>query len=208
MIREVMTDVDRHRNAFHVRMTEGRYIGHHGRTGALLVMTSKGILRGTGARRVPEAERWTKDGWSELRGLPWEIKARTRTTPKPVLGDEEVGQEVIPRPLLSPGEKRKMYVMTTDVKHWGPTEGCRGCESVIVHGRVLGGCSHNDECRARIEELMSRDELGRRRLERQRRKDRDPDEPEAADAAPEVGPEEELPAEVAAGAEIRPATAR
>ena len=35
----------------------GRFLGHHGRTGALLVMTLEGILRGAGVRRFPEESR-------------------------------------------------------------------------------------------------------------------------------------------------------
>ena len=44
----------------------GRYIGHHGRTGSLLVMTDSGVKRGTGIRRLSPADQWIVDGWSEL----------------------------------------------------------------------------------------------------------------------------------------------
>ena len=53
MIREAQTSQQRHANAFQIKMVEGRYIGHHGRTGALLVLTSDGVKRGVGARRLP-----------------------------------------------------------------------------------------------------------------------------------------------------------
>ena len=42
------------RGSYEQAEKEGRYICHHGRTGALLVMTTEGILRGSGARRIPE----------------------------------------------------------------------------------------------------------------------------------------------------------
>ena len=44
-----------HKNALHPKMLEGRYIGHHGRTGALLVITPEGVKRGTGVRRMLES---------------------------------------------------------------------------------------------------------------------------------------------------------
>ena len=31
-------------------LKEGRYVGHHGRTGSLMLMTSQGVKRGTGFR--------------------------------------------------------------------------------------------------------------------------------------------------------------
>ena len=46
------------------------YIGHHGRTGSLLVITAEGVQRGTGIRRLGPAERWVMDGWDDQRGFP------------------------------------------------------------------------------------------------------------------------------------------
>ena len=42
MIREAQTAQQRHRNAFEAKMIYGRYIGHHGRTGSLLVLNEDG----------------------------------------------------------------------------------------------------------------------------------------------------------------------
>ena len=49
----------RRKRDLEARMIEGRYIGHHARTGALLVITSDGVKKGASFRRLPEAERWT-----------------------------------------------------------------------------------------------------------------------------------------------------
>ena len=43
-----------HFDALELKMVEGRYLGHHGRTGALLAITSEGVRRGKGLRRLPE----------------------------------------------------------------------------------------------------------------------------------------------------------
>ena len=66
------------RGAYHPVMQEGRYLGHHGRTGALLIMTDQGVVRGSGARRVPEERRWSLEGWDNLRGLPWDVQPPER----------------------------------------------------------------------------------------------------------------------------------
>ena len=60
-------------------MREGFYIGHHARSGALLLMTENGVIRGNGVRRLPEDQRWDKENVTKLVGLPWEIKARNPT---------------------------------------------------------------------------------------------------------------------------------
>ena len=79
------------KNALAVVTQEGRYIGHHGRSGALLVLTSEGVKRGTSFRRVPSSEKWIKEGWGKLRGLPWEIQARAPRVP--AIGDDERPRE-------------------------------------------------------------------------------------------------------------------
>ena len=45
-------------------LKEGRYIGHHGRTGALLVVPERVV------RRLPEDEQWNRQGMGEPEGLP------------------------------------------------------------------------------------------------------------------------------------------
>eukprot|EP00434_Breviolum_minutum_P042976 symbB.v1.2.038276.t1/scaffold5896.1/size48089/1 len=46
----------------------GRYIGHHGRTGSLLVITADGVQRGTGIRRLGPAERRTAKSKAQQSG--------------------------------------------------------------------------------------------------------------------------------------------
>ena len=81
MIREAQTSQQRHRTAFEAKMIYGRYIGHHGRTGALLVLTEDEVKRGVGVRRLAIQERWNKEGWDKLRGLPWDVKSRETLSP-------------------------------------------------------------------------------------------------------------------------------
>ena len=54
----------------------GRYLGHHARTGSILIMTTEGVVKNTGFRRTNEENRWTVDRWNALRGLPWDVTER------------------------------------------------------------------------------------------------------------------------------------
>ena len=122
----------------------GRYIGHHGRTGSLLVITAEGVQRGTGIRRLGPAERWVMDGWDDQRGLPWEVAAR-----RPA----ERQEALIGEPRL-------------EERMWKSMEQ----QTVALVARVCCWTSqqclpHTEACRTRLLELMSRDEQGRTRLE-------------------------------------------
>ena len=54
-------------------MIEVRYVGHHARTGSVMGLTSEGVKLGSAVKRLPESQRWTLDGRSDLKGLPWEL---------------------------------------------------------------------------------------------------------------------------------------
>ena len=184
----------------------GRYIGHHGRTGWLLVMTDSGVKRGTGIRRLSPADQWIVEGWSELRGLPWEVAARRPGERAPALiGEDRL--EVPDQPArvqLLPPELRRMYIRKQDVQRYGSTEGCPGCTCVLLDGPTTR--PHTEACRARMVGLMQQDDQGRDRLEahgrRKRERQEAPEQPvleqdvaaeAAAGAPPAVERQEELP---------------
>ena len=81
----------------------------------------------------------------------------------------EAPQPILPQVVAQEAQRRGVYVLTPDVKYFNPTPGCRGCDSVVQHGKVLPGLSHTQTCRERFERLLEGDEAGRRRLERIRR---------------------------------------
>ena len=171
------------KNSFEAVMQEGRYIGHHGRTGALLCITPEGVKRGKSFRRLPAEERWVTEGWSALKGLPWEIKARASRVP--AIGDGEATPVV--RPLMVPeAGPRRLYVLSGDVDKYGPTPGCPACDSVSITGRVHPGQPHTEACRQRMERLLAEDDEGQQRLQAQRRRGRPgATRPEEAGPGPE-----------------------
>ena len=42
---------------YEARLLEGRYVGHHTRTNAALIMTTRGVVRACGFNRRPASER-------------------------------------------------------------------------------------------------------------------------------------------------------
>ena len=164
------------RGSYEPAMKEGRYIGHHGRTGSILVMTPDGILRGSGARRMPEENRWPKEGWDSLKGYPWDVapKGRAKIQKDLVSGADASRLQLPSMPVLAAApQERRMYITRADVERFGPTDLCPGCTSVALGGRA--DVAHNDQCRLRIAELLSQTDAGRERLERHRRKRRQQD---------------------------------
>ena len=51
----------------------GLCIGHHARTGSILIMTTDGVVKAAGGRRMNEENRWNAENWNALRGLLWNV---------------------------------------------------------------------------------------------------------------------------------------
>ena len=154
-------------------MLPGRYIGHHTRTGAVLVMTTQGVLRGMAFNRRPEGERWTTDDWDRLKGLPWDMVPRTSAGREAeVFADKEaVGLPITPAPpqpsTAAPGKAKERYVLRADIDKFGPTPDCSGCADYTAKGLgtvLTAQRAHNPECRERIGKLEDLSMPGASRL--------------------------------------------
>ena len=137
-------------------------MGHHGRTGSLMLMTSQGVKRGIGFRRMPNADRWDPTGWDQLRGIPWELSA-----PRPVAGERLIGEDrlVVPPPppeaRVAPPQRRKLYIRREDVHKHGASEGCPGCTCVLENRgttvpQLVGQESLRQWRKTRLEQRESR----------------------------------------------------
>jgi hypothetical protein len=60
------------------KMFKGRYVGHHSRHGSVLVMTTTGVAVASSYHRLPDGERWSRDGWDKLKGFPWDVRPTHR----------------------------------------------------------------------------------------------------------------------------------
>ena len=120
-----------------------------------MVATEKGVIKVMSYKRRPEEQRWNKEEFEGIKGLPWEpvpgragieIKSRVEvpTERAPVTLDEGI--------LLRPKVGRRMYITKDDVDRMGMTPGCRGC---IAATRGEAPKNHSEECRTRMETAVS-----------------------------------------------------
>ena len=97
---------------FASRMFEGRLVGYHMRTGAVLLMTKDGIVRGRGVRRLAEDQAWSTEGIDELCGVPRLVVNRRVRLEKKVTADKES------TPTPPPVEKTARAEETTQRKRY------------------------------------------------------------------------------------------
>lgn len=154
------------------RMLCGHFVGLRNRFGSVLVLTKHGVRVGSSFHRLAEAERWTSEGWHELKGTPWRIQAEderkvvdkspmtpvpipmtsataipmTPVPPKP--HEAEVHEEVFGES-QSPRSVAKARPVRAFIEKYGVTPGCDGCYSVKKEG-MIQQVQHNAECRERI----------------------------------------------------------
>ena len=183
--------VDKKRkNDLEPKMVEGRYVGHHGRTGAVMVLTEKGVVRGVSFRHQTDAERWSTGFLDEIKGFPWKFKPDDREAGFPAV-PLQVG--AVPPPIARPTEspprpQRKMYVLKADIEKHGPTDECVACTRLFLGERSKD--PHSDKCRERIQKLMEEDDAGRAHLEEYKWRRA---EQEATAEDPEAGPGAQVP---------------
>ena len=133
---------------------DGIFVGHHERTGASLFLLERGLLRGTRVQRKTADKQWDNEFIRKCRGVPWMlIGEEPEVRPPPVT---EVVMPILERIVRTPQQKRR-YILKQDVARYGPTPGCEAC-AALAGGAQRVTKPHSDECRARTDELMQRDE--------------------------------------------------
>lgn len=159
-IKEAKERAGRPKMDWEPRMVPVRYVGHHARTGAVVGLSADGVKVGQVAKRLPTSERWSFDGWEDIKGLPWDTNPDRREAPA------ELGEPGVALPAGAPAaaedrpfEKRNFYVKKTDVAKYGTTVGCPGCAHVRSGGQ--GARTHSKECRQRIMEKIETDDAER-----------------------------------------------
>ena len=147
------------------KLHDGIFLGHHARSGALLIMTTSGVVKAAGFTRVPEDVRWGGSSFDSMVGLPWDVSgglvAPVEARPAPAVGFA-VAVHV---PDL---QSKRRYVTRADLDRYGATPGCQACVEITVVGSTK--VAHSEECRLRIGQLMAESPEGRERLEAHRRR--------------------------------------
>ena len=133
---------------------DGIFVGHHERTGASLFLSERGLLRGTRVQRKIADQQWDNEFIRKCRGVPWMLigeEPEVRPPPVPAV------MMPIPEAIVRTPQQRRRYILKQDVARYGPTPECEAC-TTLAAGAQRVTKPHSDECRARMEELMQRDE--------------------------------------------------
>ena len=152
------------------------YVGHHGRSGALMALTEHGAVNARSLKRLPESDRFIFSELEKLKGLPWNLLGSldAERLDKPLIaGPDATGIPILLVPASMPplppkAQERRMYVTSADVRKYGGSGGCQACAQVYICGRT--NVPHSDACRRRIQELMKGDDAGRARLDASRKR--------------------------------------
>ena len=150
MIKEAKERIGVPKRDWEPRLISVRYMGHHARTGSIIGLTSEGVKWGESSRRLPYEDRWSHEGWDELRGLPWDMKPQRREAPLECQDDE--APVLAQPPHREPEATREFYVRRTDVENYGPTPGCERCRTIADKLPAKG--VHTSECRERMKEFV------------------------------------------------------
>ena len=79
------------------RMTQGIFVGHHDRTGAVLYNTKNGVVRGKSWTRQTLSDAWESTNWEGLCGTPWQMVAPELNLTEKVTADKEGVGPPLPR---------------------------------------------------------------------------------------------------------------
>lgn len=150
-IKEAVERSNKVKRDWEYKLVEVRFVGHHARSNAVLGLSSEGLKVGMAVKRLGIKERWSFDGWSELRGLPWDVNSKRQQS-------DRDGEETprLPPPIPDLPMSRAFYVQRKDVNLYGYSEGCKGCEAIKLGKRAI---AHSSSCRQRIfDEVKKSDE--------------------------------------------------
>ena len=138
------------------RMMDGIFVGHHERTGASLFFSERGLLRATRVQRKTADQQWDNEFVRKCRGVPWML---TGEEPEPEVRPPPTPALVMPAPeaIVRASQQRRRYILKQDVARYGPTPGCEACVA-LAGGAQRVPQPHSDECRARMDKLVQRDE--------------------------------------------------
>ena len=152
---------------FENRWERGTWVGFMMRSGEHLVATGKGVFRTSTVMRRAADKRWSADLIKNIGGSPEDPVPGSKLRRIPAYTKrhaEGAPDRAVYVPHQDPdGEVRVAYIYKKDVEEHGATPRCPGCRVALSGGKYRA--KHTDECRKRFEEILSRNETGKRRYE-------------------------------------------
>ena len=126
-------------SSFASRMSQGIFVGHHDRTGAVLCITKNEVVQGKSWTRQTLSDAGESTNWEALCGTPWQMVAPELKLTKKVTADEEGAGRPLPRIVVERAPEVKpriFYVLSADIEAHGHTGGCQGCAALASHGKA------------------------------------------------------------------------
>ena len=149
----------------------GIWLGHTRESNEMLVGTEGGARRTYAVKRLPEEDRWDADRVKNMVGTPRQPDPARGGLHVPVQVRFEAEEpEEVPidtNPSRREGVPKRVCIKDADLKKYGYTEGCVGCDSRLrgPPGRQNKARRNHDEvCRRRLEEAMKVDPQDKNRV--------------------------------------------
>ena len=138
------------------RTTQGIFVGHHDRTGAVLCISKNGVVRGKSWTGQTLSDAWESTNWEGLCGTPWQMVAPGLKLTKKVTADKEGAGPPLPRIVVERAPEAEPRRSTSCLRTLKLTDTgfCPGCAALASHGKATK--PHNDECRERIRTIIER----------------------------------------------------
>ena len=154
------------KDKFESDMREGVWLGHTRSSNEHVVGTKFGICKAYTIKRQDSKSRWCSEAIRSLRGTPHQPDPDRPGLAIPVrvgFDPVEVDPAVLPPPAPEPYRRqiRRMQITGDLLSKYGYTPGCEGCR--YKQAGLAESRNHSEKCRARIEEAMSEDPIGRQR---------------------------------------------
>ena len=105
-------------SSFACRMTQGIFVGHHDRTGAVLCVTNNRVVRGKSWTRQTLSDAWESTNWEGLCGTPRQMVAPELKFTKKVTADKDGAGPPLPRIVVEGApevEPRRFHVLSANV---------------------------------------------------------------------------------------------
>ena len=141
---------------------EGLWLGHARSSNEVLIGTRDGVVRAWAVRRRDPQDRWDSKLIQDMKGTPQQPNPNKPGTMIPIKinFDEMPKHENINlQPARTEDGPRSMFIQGWELKQYGYTEGCKGCE----HKRagMESQRPHTQACRTRMEAAVEQDARGR-----------------------------------------------
>ena len=152
---------------FEDRWEAGIWVGFMMRSGEHLVATAKGVFKVSTVMRRPPGRRWSAEMIRKIIGSPKDPVPGSSSRRIPAFAkkfEDAKGEKVTFAPAKpADPEVRVAYIYKGDIEKHGATPKCAGCKAAMSGSKYRA--RHSEDCRKRMEDLISKDPDGKQRFD-------------------------------------------